>query len=281
MAAARQGNRWIDHDEPAPVTIINREGRSRAVLVCDHASAVIPRRLGELGLPASERYRHIAWDIGAADVAGRLSDSLDAPLALAGYSRLVIDLNRPLHVDDLCADRSEDTVVPGNVDLPHAQKAERVESFYWPYHDAVHDVIETQIQVGTIPVLVSVHSFTPVYRGAARPWHVGVNYRLDPRLARHILSALRAEKGLVVGENEPYDVNLEGDYTAPVHAERRGLPYVLFEIRQDLIDRESGALEWAARLAAALAPALDHPELFDLADPAPDVREPRYEGGKR
>lgn len=276
---ARAIGTWIDDDEPPPVTIVNGDARGRAVLVCDHASAVIPRRLGDLGLPATERYRHIAWDIGAAEVARHLSAALDAALALAGYSRLVIDLNRPLHVDDLCAERSEDTIVPRNVRLDDAEKAERVATFYWPYHDTVHEIVDSRVRTGAVPVLVSVHSFTPVYRGNARPWHVGVNYRLDPRLGRRVLGALRSEPGLVVGENEPYDVNLLGDYTAPVHAERRGLPYVLFEIRQDLIADESGAIEWAERLAAALAPALEHPELMALADPAPDVREPRYEGG--
>jgi predicted N-formylglutamate amidohydrolase len=280
VAVHRGNGSWIGEDEPAPVAVVNGEGRGRAVLVCDHASAVIPRRLGDLGLPAGERYRHIAWDIGAEDVARRLSAALDAPLAVAGYSRLVIDLNRPLHVDDLCAERSEDTVVPGNVGLPETEKAERIATFYWPYHDTVHAMVDARAREGAVPVLISVHSFTPVYRGASRPWHVGVNYRLDPRLARLVLGALRAEKGLTVGENEPYDVTLEGDYTAPVHAERRGLPHVLFEIRQDLIAREEGAVEWAERLAAALAPALDHPEVMDLGPPAPDVREPRYEGGR-
>ncbi|MGH6719508.1 MAG: N-formylglutamate amidohydrolase [Alphaproteobacteria bacterium] len=279
MVLARASESWIDDDEPAPVTVVNGDGRGRALVVCDHASAVIPRRLGDLGLAAAERFRHIAWDIGAAAVARRLAAALDAPLALAGYSRLVIDLNRPLHVDDLCAARSEDTIVPRNIGLGDAEKAERIAAFYWPYHDTVHHMVDARVRADIVPVLISVHSFTPVYRGTSRPWHVGVNYRLDPRLARLVLGALRSESGLVVGENEPYEVTLDGDYTAPVHAERRGLPHVLFEIRQDLIEKESGAIAWGQRLAAALAPALDHPELVVLGDPAPDVREPRYEGG--
>lgn len=272
---------WIAADEPPPVTVVNGAGRGRAVLVCDHASAVMPRRLGEMGLTPKDRYRHIAWDIGAEAVARRLSTALDAPLTVAGYSRLVIDLNRPIHVDDLCAARSEDTVVPGNVGITDTDKVARIATFYRPYHDAVHHMVEARTRSGAVPILISVHSFTPVYRGVSRPWHVGVNYRLDGRLARLVLGALGRERTLVVGENEPYDVTLDGDYTAPVHAERRGLPHVLFEIRQDLIASESGAAEWAERLAAALAPALDHPELAVLGPAAPDIREPRYEPGGR
>jgi predicted N-formylglutamate amidohydrolase len=127
-----------------------------------------------------------------------------------------------------------------------------------------------------VPVLVGVHSFTPVYRGVVRPWHVGVHYRLDARAARLALAALRNEPGLIVGENEPYEVTLEGDYTAPVHAERRGMPYVLFEIRQDLIASAAGAHDWADRLASVLRPILEHGSLERFGKPAPDVREPRY-----
>lgn len=281
MGASQTKGAWMEQDEPAPITVINRGGGGRAILVCDHASAQMPRRLGDMGLNAEDRYRHIAWDIGAAEVARHLSRALDAPLALAGYSRLVIDLNRPIHVGDLCADRSEDTTIPANVGLSDAAKAERVATFYWPYHDAVHELVGSRTRSGGVPIMISVHSFTPVYRGNARPWHIGVNYRLDPRLARLTLDALSRQRDLVVGENEPYDVTLDGDYTTPVHAERRGLPHVLFEIRQDLIASPSGAAEWAERLAVVLAPALDHPKLAVLGDPAPDVREPRYETGGR
>ena len=135
-------------------------------------------------------------------------------------------------------------------------------------------------RAGFVPVVICIHSFTPVYRGVSRPWHVGVNYRLDRRLADLALAGLRADPTLAVGENEPYSVSLDGDYTSPVHAERRGLPHVLFEIRQDLIGTAAGVEAWSERLAALLGPALAHPSLARPGNPAPDVREPRYENGE-
>jgi predicted N-formylglutamate amidohydrolase len=272
---------WIAHDEPPPFTIVNVQGRSRAILACDHASACIPRRLGTLGLASADQMRHIAWDIGAAEVARRLTHQLDSTLILSGYSRLVIDCNRPLTVVDAFAETSEDTLIAGNIGISAAEKSERAEAFYWPYHDALNGLIESRAATGAVPVLVGVHSFTPVYRGVVRPWHVGVHYRLDARAARLALAALRNEPGLIVGENEPYEVTLEGDYTAPVHAERRGMPYVLFEIRQDLIASAAGAHDWADRLALVLRPLLEHSNLEQYGEPAPDVREPRYPIGDR
>jgi predicted N-formylglutamate amidohydrolase len=256
-------------------------GRSRAVILCDHASAYIPRRLSDLGLGAKDRVRHIAWDIGAAKVAEGLSRRLDAPLFLAGYSRLVIDCNRPLRVGDIFAERSEDTDIPGNIGITAKEKAERAAIFYWPYHDALHGFIEARVKAGHVPVLISTHSFTPIYRGVPRRWHIGVHYRLDTRLAQLALQGLRRDPALIVGENEPYNVTLDEDYTIPVHAERRGLPYVLFEIRQDLISSDVGAEAWADRLAAMLVTALDHPSLENTREPANDVFEPRYENGER
>jgi predicted N-formylglutamate amidohydrolase len=270
---------WIAGGEPPAFAIVNPAGRSRAVLACDHASAYIPRRLGTLGLEPKDRLRHIAWDIGAAEVARRLSSKLDAPLILAGYSRLVVDCNRPLAVADAIAERSEDTEIPGNIGIRVEERAARAETFYWPYHDSLHRLIESRVRGRAVPILVCVHSFTPVYRGVSRRWHVGVNYRIDARVAALALAELRREADLIVGENEPYEVSLDGDYTAPVHAERRGMPHVLFEIRQDFLASEAGVETWAERLAAALRPALDHGRIDGFCAPAPDIREPRYEHG--
>jgi predicted N-formylglutamate amidohydrolase len=270
---------WIARDEPAPFAIVNPQGRSRAILACDHASAYIPQRLGTLGLEAQDRKRHIAWDIGAAEVARRLSGHLNAPLIFTGYSRLVVDCNRPLTVADAFAERSEDTTIPGNIGITMAEKAERAAAFYWPYHDALHQLIESRLEGGAVPVLIGIHSFTPVYRRFSRPWHVGVHYRLDGRAATLALDALRRDPELTVGENEPYKVTLEGDYTVPVHAERRGMPYVLFEIRQDLVGSDAGVNAWVNRLAPILDRILDHESIVAFGKPAPDVREPRYENG--
>jgi predicted N-formylglutamate amidohydrolase len=276
---AREAAGWIAADEPSAFELVNPQGRGRAILVCDHASPHIPRRLGTLGLGEADRRRHVAWDIGAASVARELSEILDAPLALSGYSRLVVDCNRPLHEPFAFATRSEDVDVPGNVGLSDAEKAARAEAFYWPYQDAVHALVEARTGGEQPPVMVSIHSFTPVYHGRARPWQIGVHWRLDRRLADLMLAGLRTDPSLTVGENEPYPVALDEDYTVPVHAELRGLPYVLFEIRQDLIGDEPGALAWARRLGALLAEALTHPSLDHLAAPATDLEAPRYRKG--
>ncbi len=249
------------------------------ILACDHASALIPRRLGSLGLEPEDRMRHIAWDIGAADVARGIASLLDAPLVLAGYSRLVVDCNRPLGVADAFAAHSEDTRIPGNVGIDDAERTARAEAFYWPYHDALHDLVERRLRSGAVPVVISVHSFTPVYRHVTRPWHVGVNYRLDSRAAAIALAGLRDDPQLTVGENEPYRVSGDGDYTVLIHAERRGLPYILFEIRQDLVATAATAAAWADRLAAILRTALEHGTIDAYGEPARDIREPRYEQG--
>ncbi len=268
---------WIAADEPPAFELVNPDGRGRALLVCDHASLRIPRRLGSLGVGDADRRRHVAWDIGAAAVARRLSLILDAPLLLSGYSRLVVDCNRPLEVDTAFVTRSEDVEVPGNLALPDAEKAARAEAFYWPYQDAVHALVESRMGGDRPPVMVSVHSFTPVYHGRARPWQIGVHYRLDRRLAALMLDGLGADSSLRVGENEPYPVALDEDYTVPVHAELRGLPYVLFEIRQDLIGDQAGSDAWALRLGRLLAGALADPSLDHLAPPATDLVAPRYQ----
>jgi predicted N-formylglutamate amidohydrolase len=210
-------------------------------------------------------------------VARRLSQVLDAPLALPGYSRLVVDCNRPLHEADAFAAQSEDVAVTGNHGITEAEKAERAAAFFWPYHDALHDLVESRAAGDTVPVMVSVHSFTPVYHGEARPWHIGVHYRWDNRGAEHALRLLRDGGALTVGDNEPYPLALDEDYTVPVHAERRGMPYVLFEIRQDLIATEAGADAWAERLGALLAALLAEANLHRYGPVATDVREPRFE----
>jgi predicted N-formylglutamate amidohydrolase len=268
---------WIAADEPPAFELVNPNGRGRAILICDHASPRIPRRLGDLGLAAADRLRHVAWDIGTAALGRRLARILDAPLVLSGYSRLVVDCNRPLEVASAFCTRSEDVDVPGNLALTNGEKAARAVVFYWPYQDAVHELVESRMGRDVLPVMISLHSFTPVYLVRARPWHIGVHYRLDRRLAALALEALRADATLTVGENEPYPVALDEDYTIPVHAELRGLPYVLFEIRQDLLSAEPDIDAWADRLGSLLATALTDSSLDHLAPPATDLRAPRYQ----
>ncbi len=267
---------WIAPGEAAPFEVENADGRGRVILTCDHASARIPSRLGSLGLAPADRERHVAWDIGAAAVARRLSRLLDAPLALSGYSRLVVDCNRPLDEPDAFATRSEDVRIEANEALSADERAGRADAFFWPYHDRVHRLVGSRTAGGRAPVVVSVHSFTPVYHGRARAWHIGALHRWDSRLAGLMMRALRADGALHVGDNEPYAVALDTDYTIPVHAERRGLPSVLLEIRQDLIATDAGQQSWAERLAAILAGVLADPSLDSTGVPAPDVREPRF-----
>jgi predicted N-formylglutamate amidohydrolase len=240
-------------DEPAPVAVHNENGTSPLVIVADHAGNIVPRALGSLGVPEAERRRHIGWDIGIAGTCRGLADALDATLIQQNYSRLVIDCNRTPGSETSMPEISELTPVPGNAGLSEAQTAARVREIFRPYHERIEAELERRRAQGRPAALVAMHSFTPVYKGAARPWHAGVLYNRDPRFAHLLMDLLRREEGLVVGDNEPYSVTDHTDYTIPVHGERRGLHHAAIEIRQDLIAEEKGQREWAARLARLLA----------------------------
>ncbi|MGB8401678.1 N-formylglutamate amidohydrolase [Bradyrhizobium sp.] len=235
--------------DAAPVHERNAAGRSPFLLTCDHYGRLIPRALGDLGLPAGELTRHIAWDIGIAGVAEALSKQLDAHLVAQRYSRLVIDCNRPPHAASSIPRISEATIIPGNENLMREAAEMRRRQIFDPYHRRIDEVIDRRRQGGMPTVLVSLHSFTPIYAGIARPWHIGALYHRDTALPPRLLKLLRAETGLVVGDNEPYAVSEETDYTIPAHGEARGLINTGIEIRQDLISDSAGASEWADRLA--------------------------------
>ena len=238
--------------EPVPVTVYNPNGGSPFLLVADHAGNAIPRALGRLGVAAPELRRHIAWDIGIAGVGRILADALGAVLIQQTYSRLVIDCNRPPGMPSSTPEVSELTRIPGNAGLSEEDKAARAKEIFWPYHERIDTEIKRRWRVRMPAVLISLHSFTPTFKGVARPWHVALLYNRDPRLSRHLLAMLKAEQGLVVGNNEPYVVSDSTDYTIPVHGERMGLPHALIEIRQDLIAEERGQHTWALRLARLL-----------------------------
>ena len=245
----------LDPDEPAPVRVLRADGGSDLVLTADHAGRAIPRRLGTLGLPQSELDRHIAWDIGIAGVTERLSAALDAVAILQAYSRLVIDCNRSPDVPSSIPEISETTEIPGNRGVTGAERLSREREIFAPYHARMDQLLETRRQAGRRTVLIAMHSFTPVFRGESRTMHVGVLYNRDTRLALILLDLLRAEPGLSTGDNAPYSVSDLTDYTVPVHAERRGLPHVEVEIRQDLIADERGQSDWAGRFARLLTEA--------------------------
>jgi predicted N-formylglutamate amidohydrolase len=237
---------------PPPVTLLNEGGASACVLLCEHASNFIPAAYRDLGLPPEELSRHIAWDIGAAGVAGRLSSLLDAPLFLSHHSRLLIDLNRPFHAPSSIPEVSEATPIPGNRGLEAAERARRQATYFTPFHDRVSAFLDRRQAAGVPTAVVGMHSFTPVYLGERRRWHTGVLFGRAERFARALVSQLSVDPALVVGANEPYEVTDDTDYTVPVHGDRRGLPAVLLEVRQDLLATEEGQRDWATRLAAAL-----------------------------
>jgi predicted N-formylglutamate amidohydrolase len=239
-------------DEPASVTLYNAARPSPFLLVADHAGNVMPRALGRLGLAEAECERHIALDIGIAGLGRLLADALDAMLIQQNYSRLVIDCNRPRGSTTSIPEISELTPVPGNVALSEASKAARARAIFRPYHDRIEAELDRRRQANRPAVLIALHSFTPMFKDVARPWHAAVLYHRDPRFPRRLLALLKEGKGLIVGDNEPYSVSDETDYTIPVHGERRGLPHALVEIRQDLIADENGQRRWAHVLARLL-----------------------------
>jgi predicted N-formylglutamate amidohydrolase len=239
-------------EDVPPVREFNADGRSPLLLTGDHYGRLIPRALGDLGLPESELVRHIAWDIGIAGVAEQLSKHLDAHLIVQRYSRLVIDCNRPPHVASAIPRISDATTIPGNEGLSREAAEARRTQIFDPYHRRIGEIIDQRRSAGLPTVLVALHSFTPVYAGIARPWHIGTLYHRDTHLPPLLLKLLRAEGDLVVGDNEPYAVSDETDYTIPVHGEARGLMNTGIEIRQDQISDAAGEKAWADRLARIL-----------------------------
>lgn len=238
----------LQASEPPAFTILRAEGRSEFVLACDHASNRIPAALGTLGLTAAELSTHIAWDLGIAGVAVHLANLLDAALVRQNYSRLVIDCNRPLQAPDSIAPRSEATDIAGNIGLSSAQIEARRNEVFEPYHRSLRDVLNARPAAR----LIALHSFTPIYHGAARQWHAGVLFQRDGRLGQSLLSRLRSDTHLHVGENEPYAMDDASDYTLVVHGEQRSIQHVGIEIRQDLIADEPSQHAWAERLAMHL-----------------------------
>ena len=260
--------RLLAAGDPAPVTVRNENGASPLLIVADHAGKMIPRALGDLGVSEADRARHIGWDIGIAGVVRLLADALDAVLVQQNYSRLVIDCNRTPGTETSMPTVSELTPVPGNVGLSEEDKAARVRDIFRPYHDTIEAELDRRRNVGRATALIAMHSFTPSFKGVARPWHAGVLYNHDSRFAHLLMALLKREGGLVVGDNEPYSVTDHTDYTIPVHGERRKLHHVAVEIRQDLIAHEKGQQDWAALLMRLLPQAYRESLTADALKPA-------------
>lgn len=249
-------------EEAPPFHLVNPHGAARAVILCDHASNLVPAALADLGLSAFERERHIAYDIGAEAIARHLAEMLDAPAVIAGYSRLVMDLNRFPDDFTLVREISDRTVVPGNRRLGLAERARRIRDLHRPYHQAVDRAITAKRGVCGVPAIISVHSCTDVYLGRKRDMHLGLLSAHDRRMAEPMLSILAREAGVDARDNQPYSGFDPYGCTLETHVMPHGLPNILFEFRQDLIRSPEGQRHWAGIAGRALAEVLADQALY-------------------
>lgn len=254
----------------APFEIIEGARDRGLVLLADHARRDLPDEYGDLGLPPEEFERHIAYDIGVEAVTRRLATRLGVPAVLANFSRLLIDPNRGEDDPTLIRQLYDGTVVPGNYPMAPEERQRRIERYYRPYHDAISAMIASVAKASRrAPLIMAVHSFTPVMQGHVRPWHVGVLWDMDHRAAWPLIEMLSADPKMVVGDNEPYDGALRGD-TMFRHAIVKGYAHALIEIRQDLIADDAGAEAWAEVLAP----------IVDAINRRPDIHEVQKFGSR-
>jgi predicted N-formylglutamate amidohydrolase len=243
------------------------------LILCDHATSRLPPEYGTLGLNPGETARHIAYDIGAREVALGAGRRLQATVISSCFSRLLIDPNRGEDDPTLIMQLSDGTIIPGNVGIGEAEQAKRIDTYYAPYHAAIGAELDAMITAGLVPVIASIHSFTEAWRGIPRKWHAAVLWDNDPRLALPLLRELRSRTGAEIGDNEPYTGHLRND-SMYRHATLRGLPNSLIEIRQDLIRDSDGQAKWAAIIADCLAGILADPQV------APALSRIEYLGSK-
>ena len=246
--------RLLAADEPEAVAVQNPNSDSPILFISDHAGRRIPRRLGTLGLSDADLERHIAWDIGIQGVTTPMADKLGATYIYQRYSRLVIDCNRRPGVSQSVMLISDGTEIPGNRNLRDDDVRAREDEILQPYHQVIEQELERRGAARRRTVIFAMHSCTPIFGGEAgpRPWHIGIIAHHDWRIGEPLIELLSAETDLCIGRNKPYEVNMETDYTVPIHAEGRGLPYVEIEIRQDLIADEAGQGQWANLLGGLL-----------------------------
>lgn len=260
----------IGPGEPPAFEVVAPDAPAPFLLLCDHASNRVPAALGDLGVPKEAFDLHVAWDIGAADAAHHLARCFGATLIRTRYSRLVIDCNRRPESPNLCPPVSDGVEVPANKALAPAERQRRLDQLHRPYHDAIEAWIAARLASGRVPAIVSIHSCTPVMAGFHRPWHLGILWNRDERIARPLIRALAADAAICVGDNQPYTGKTQSGYTIPFHAERNRLPHVMVEIRQDLVGTRADAQRWADVLGDALAPILSQKSLYRLFDdPSP------------
>ncbi|MHC5233861.1 N-formylglutamate amidohydrolase [Brucella sp. LJL56] len=237
----------------SPVHNVNGDFSLGLLLTADHARRDVPAEYGTLGLQTSEFDRHIAYDIGVENLTRKLASRLNAPAVLGGFSRLLIDPNRGEDDPTLIMQLSDGAVIPGNYPMSAGEREERLERFYRPYHETVARASgRVAAESGAAPFIIAIHSFTPRWKNNARPWQIGLLWDKDDRAVAPLLALLRAEPGLTVGDNEPYDGALRNDAMYR-HATAKGFAHVLIEVRQDLIADDKGAAEWTERLAPMIA----------------------------
>lgn len=257
MSEQAQHISFLGPHDPAPVLVYGgRNPNSPLLLVSDHAGQAIPAAYDGLGVTPDERARHIGWDIGIDGVGRKLADLTGALLIEQVYSRLVIDCNRAPGHPTAIVTVSDGTMVPANANLSKEEAAARTRAIFEPYHRRIGEELDRRGKAGQEIFLIALHSFTPEMEGFRRPWQCGVLHNQDPRFAHIVLELLRAD-GLTAGDNEPYELTDTSDYTIPVHGERRRIPHLEIEIRQDLIEHEAGQAEWAERLARILPQAVE------------------------
>lgn len=243
-------------DDPAPVSIVNPEGSADLILICDHASNAVPASLQGLGLMERDLHRHIALDIGAAEVTRLMADRLDAPGVLAGYSRLVIDTNRELDHHESINRESDGTLIPANQDVTPQEARRRAEACFWPFHRKIGAGISGFAVRGVRPAIIAIHGFTPVFGGVERPWHLGVLWNEDGSIAIPLIEALRTHGDLVIGDNQPYSGRQQYGYSIDTHAGETGLSNVLIELREDFAATPEAQEKSADILVEALIPIL-------------------------
>jgi predicted N-formylglutamate amidohydrolase len=248
----QQELRSLNPDWPEPVETLNETGGSDIVLLCEHASNHVPGDYRGLGLEPAEFDRHIAWDIGAAELTRRLSSRLNAPAFLGTYSRLLIDVNRPLDSATSIPVRSESTDIPGNAGIDAAERVRRAGFAFEPFHERISRHLDLRARHERATRIVTIHSFTPIFLGVSRPWHAGVLYADARQFGEALIAALRKDSSLNVEANVPYVISRDSDYAVPVHGDDRAIPAILVEVRQYLLSTSTAIDEWAERLALAL-----------------------------
>lgn len=243
----------LSEQQPVSASVINESGSSPALLVCEHASAALPEGLAGAYPPALLKM-HYACDLGAGSLVRRVSELLDAVAVVANYSRIVIDCNRRLADPTLVLTHADGEPVMANIGLAPAALQQRIDEIYAPLHATISATLVRLEQRTPLPIYIAIHSFTPALHGDSRPWHIGVMWDRDDRVAQPLIDNLSQDSSILVGKNQPYSGREVQDFSVDFHAERSGLPNVAIEVRQDELATPQGIEQWAQRLAKALSP---------------------------